>query len=67
VSSFAAERERLQASIDRERRELEVALVELQRAAERKLDPRERIARSPYRWLAAAFLIGVWLGRPRHA
>lgn len=67
MSSFQAERERLQASIHRERRELEDALAELQRTAGRKLDPRERVAHNPYPWLAMAFLLGVWIGGPRRS
>lgn len=69
MSSLQAEKERLQASLAQERRELELALADLKSTvkttAGRKLDPRERIADSPYRWLVVGFAIGVWLARPR--
>jgi hypothetical protein len=62
-------RRQLLQTVDRDEAELERALVDLKRAAARPFaigtQLREHVVAHPLPWLAAALLVGVWLGRRR--
>lgn len=60
--SFAERRAVLVESIEKDRKEVRVALRELTGAAEQTFDVRERIRASPMPWALGALLVGIWLG-----
>jgi hypothetical protein len=59
---YAAQREDLLQSIERDEEEVRVAVQELAGAAGSKLDLGEHIKASPLTWVFGAFVVGVWLG-----
>ena len=61
-TDFAEQREDLLQSIERDQKEVRVAVQELTGAARSKFDVREHIKEFPLTWAMGAFLIGVWLG-----
>jgi len=64
---FATQREDLLQSIERDEEEVRVAVQQLADVAGAKLDVGERIRAHPLMWVAGAFLVGVWLGKPRRS
>lgn len=58
------QREALRQSIEEKEAELRVAVDDLTHAVKRELTVGKRVAEHPLPWLAGAFLLGVWLGRP---
>ena len=62
-------RQQLRAAAAREHAELEAAVADLERAVARPFAigrrVREHMAAHPVEWLAAAVIVGVWLGRRR--
>jgi hypothetical protein len=61
-SELHRERLRRRALVEQREAELDAAVRELRNVAQHQLALRERVARHPYRMLAGALLIGVWLG-----
>jgi hypothetical protein len=61
-SAFAAQREDLLQSIERDQEEVRVAVQELAGAARSQLDVGERIKAFPLTWVIGAVLVGLWLG-----
>jgi hypothetical protein len=67
--SAADQRQALLRSVQRDQAELDRALADLKRAALRPFAigdrVREHVGTHPLPWLAAALMVGVWLGRRR--
>ena len=61
-TDFAAQREDLLQSIERDQEDVRVAVHELTGAAGSKLDVSAHIRKFPLTWATGAFLVGVWLG-----
>jgi hypothetical protein len=61
-TDFAEQREDLLQGIERDQKDLRVAVRELTGAAGSKLDVSEYIKKFPLTWAVGAFLVGVWLG-----
>ena len=59
---FAEQREELLQRIEQDQEEVRVAMHELTRAVEFKLDVRVYIKRFPLTWVIGGFLVGMWLG-----
>jgi hypothetical protein len=60
-----AQRELLEARIEREQQQLIEVLGGLRERVRGELDPRRRIQERPSAWLAGAALLGFWLGMRR--
>jgi hypothetical protein len=62
MTELDAERDVLEAQVERDERDLRRAFDDLKEVWSRPLRTLERIASHPTPWLFSAILIGVWLG-----